>query len=70
MPLCKCSKCLASTNGVGKKLHRMTIARHMKNEQMKQYLDDAYQSKYSFQNSEEERRHSLHSEDLYSEEEQ
>lgn len=50
MPLCKCSQCLASTNGVGKEVHRTTISRHMDKERMKNYLDNAYQSSHSEEN--------------------
>ena len=71
MPLCKCSRCIASTNGIGKNFHRTTVARHMRKEQMRQYLDDAYQglqdSEGNFYSEENLCEENLREENLYEE---
>ena len=46
MPLCTCRQYLNATDGYGKELHRITIDRHMKEEQMDQKLEEEYKKLY------------------------
>ena len=55
MPLCTCTKCKASTSGVGKDVHRTTVARHMQIEQAGQDLENAYQIFHPEENYPEEK---------------